>query len=567
MEEDTLISMLNKDYEQALSYQERRHEEWLENYTLSRGKVTINRLTQRQSVCIPLMKETIKTWESNIDDSPSIDFEAKAHAITEDEVAEKEEREIVLSEYWAKFYKDQKVALKDKIDKRQVGLYGRSFKKLNVIDGNPTMDILDPKDVLVDRQVDPTDIDTGRFIIHAHIYRTLVEIEGNDKYDKSVVNEMKTHYATKEGLMKSASTIRAKSAQVERSIEMGVPDLESIELGEIYVELNEHYRKIDGEIRLIIRSGDFVLMDKTLEEVVGTTEDHYWQNHFPFSSWADDLESDFWSDGLADVVRPINKVLNSWFSQLIENRTLRNFGMNYYDSTNPAFVPQTYEPVPWGWYPVPGNPNNIVKRVDIPDLSESLNEMVYLTKVAERATAVTATEKGVSEKGQITLGEVEIMAGKAEQRSLSVAKFYVPSWQDFAFRWYKFIEAQKGNLSSVSLSKKSWNSGKVYSKVIGPNDWLSKGGYEVKVVSPAEKEAQNMESIQKLNAVIGQMAGNLPLMQIYQKKLLEMIKLNPEEIRAVIEFEKQRGSQMPQAQEEQRVPQEAQQLINQNGIK
>jgi len=537
--EDELLLKLNKDYDQAFNYQRRRHDDWLENYTLSRGKITLNRLTQRQSVSIPLMKETIKTWESNIDDAPSIEFEAKGEALKPDEVVQKEEREIVLNEYWNEFYRVQKIALKDKVDKRQVGLYGRSFKKLNVIDGKPTVDIIDPQDMLIDRQVDPTDLDTARVVIHAHIYRTLSELEDNDKYDQDVITEMKAQYATEAGLIKSAENLKAKVAQIDRMREMGVPDMDNPELGEIYIEVNEHYRKIDGEIRLIVRSSEFILLNETLEEIIGVTKDHYWQEHYPFSTWADDLESDFWSDSLADVVRPINKVLNSWFSQLIENRTLRNFGMNYYDATNPAFVPQTFEAVPWGWYPVPGNPKDIVQRIDIPDLSDSLLEMDFLTKVAERATSVTAIEKGVSEKSQITLGEVEILANKAQQRSLSVAKFYVPSWQDFAYRWYKFIEGQKGNLVPVLLSKKSWTDGKVYTKNVEPSDWDSEGGFEVKVVSPSEQEAKTMDSIQKFTAVIGQMQGNVPLMEIYQKKLLGLINLNPEEIRAVMEYQKQ----------------------------
>jgi len=548
MEEIELKLMLEGDYSQAFNYQERRHKEWLENYTLSRGKTTYNRLTQRQTVTIPLMKETIRTWLANVDDAPGIEFNAKGQVLTDEEVGGKEEREMVLNEYWADFFLRQKVALKDIVDKRQVGLYGRSFKKLNVIDGHPTLEINDPKDILIDRYADPTDIDTGRFVIHTHIYRTLTELEASDKYDQKVVAEMKEYYATEQGLVKSADNYKAKSAQTDKMQEMGVPDVDSPRLGETYIELNEHYRKIDDEIYLIVKSSEYILMNKPLEEVIGKTSDHFWKDHYPFSTWADDLELDVWSDGLADIVRPINKVLNSWFAQLIENRTLRNFGMNYYDATNQSFVPQTFEPLPWGWYPVPGDPNKIVKKIDIPDLSESLDEMDYLTKMAEKASSVTSIEKGVAEKKQITLGEVEILAGKTRERTIATAKFYVPSWKDFAYRWCKFIEAQKGNLASVKLSKKSWNGNKVYTKVIGPNDWLSKDGYDVEAVSSSEQEAQTINTVRKFMSVLGQMPDNVPLRKIYLQKLLEMINLSPEEKRTVMDFEKQKGvvTQMPQ---------------------
>lgn len=88
-------------------------------------------------------------------------------------------------------------------------------------------------------------------------------------------------------------------------------------------------------------------MREKLEDIMGI-------NFFPVVTWASDIEAlDFWSDGILDIVRPVNKILNVWFSQLVENRTLRNMGMQYYDSTIEDFNPDTYQPMPFGWYPVP----------------------------------------------------------------------------------------------------------------------------------------------------------------------------------------------------------------------
>ncbi len=545
MTNEDLIAILDADYQQAFNYRERRHAEWNENYTFYRGRVALNRLTQRQNVSIPLMKETIKTWLANIDDPPELEFEEQVKTKTEEALAKKLEKEIVLNEYWLDFKRKQKVDLKDIVDKRQVGLYGRSFKKLNVIDGEPMVEIVDPQNVLIDRYTDPADIDTASFLFHIGIYRTLKSLEENPNYSQAAVRELKEYYTTEEGLIKAEENLEAVKAQVEKLEKMGVPDVESPSLGETYVELNECYRKLwNGdrqEIYLIVKTGDKILMNKPLEEVIGETPDNYWRDHYPFSSWADDIEqTDFWSDALADIIRPINKVLNSWFSQLVENRTLKNFGMNFYDATDPRFIPQTYDPVPWGWYPVPGDPNKIIKRVDVPDLKESLPEMEFLRAIAERATAVTAIQKGVTERKQITLGEVQLLAGRAQERAIHTAKFYLPSWKDFGFRWYKFIEAQAENLKPVKLAKKGWKTGRLYTRLIQPKHWLSKDGYQVKVYTSAEQEASGLDTIQKFTAVLGQMPDNIPLKKHFQRKLLDLVDLNPEEIKEVMEFEEQK---------------------------
>ena len=47
----------------------------------------------------------------------------------------------------------------------------------------------------------------------------------------------------------------------------------------------------------------------------------------------------------------------------------RNYGMTFYDATaSDKWIPQTYEAVPWGWYPTAGDPNKTTKRVEIPEL-------------------------------------------------------------------------------------------------------------------------------------------------------------------------------------------------------
>ena len=538
------IDTIKRNKTAAFDYQKRRHEEWTENYHLYRDKVIVNRLTQRQSVNVPLMKETIKTILSKIDDAPDVAFEEKGN---------NKQKEIFLNEYWKDCADNNKFEVKDIVDKKQVLLYGRSWKKLNILNGRPYVEVLDPQDVLIDRYADPADISTALCIIHQHIFRTLGDLEKNPLYDKAAINRLKTFYATQQGLVKADETLQSLQHKNERLAEMGDTEINDPVSGETYVELNENFTRFwDGKEFVItvttVADGE-ILMTKPLKDILNI-------NFFPFITWADDVErTDFYSDGVADIVRTPNKILNAWFSQLVENRTMRNFGMNYYDSTgNENWSPQTFEPRPFGWYPFPGNPNDKIKRVDIPELSESLDEMGFIKSLVESATAATATEKGTSEPGQITLGEVQLMAAKATDRITSIAKFYRLAWKELGDKWAQLVLANADKLDAVKLYKKSYK-GNYFEQEIKPKDWQSEAGYEVRVTSSAEQEQDNLQTIQKFNAVIAQFPANVPLRKIYQKKLLDLVKVTPEEAKEVLDFEDQAANQpqpdmmagMPQA--------------------
>ena len=61
-----LMQKLRVDKQSAFLYRRRRQPDWTDNYTLGRDKVQINRLTQRQSVNVPLIKSTVKTLLKDI---------------------------------------------------------------------------------------------------------------------------------------------------------------------------------------------------------------------------------------------------------------------------------------------------------------------------------------------------------------------------------------------------------------------------------------------------------------------------------------------------------------------
>src|SRR3989304_4345798 len=123
MEETPVISnpeleVLRLNKESGYNYRERRHEDWTENYTLGRDKVTINRLTQRQSVNLPLMKLTLKTLLKDYDDMPVLEFE---------NLDNDKQAEIFKNEHWKYTGEINGFELQDIVDKKQEFYFGRTF--------------------------------------------------------------------------------------------------------------------------------------------------------------------------------------------------------------------------------------------------------------------------------------------------------------------------------------------------------------------------------------------------------------------------------------------------------
>lgn len=537
--QNTLALRIEKYRQGAFDYQMRRHDQWRENYTLYRDNIITNRFTQRQSVNVPLMKSTIKTILSKTDEFTDLFFES---------LENDKQEEIFVNEYWKWNADVEKLETKDIVDKKQVGIYGRSFIKLNldVSLGRITFEVLEPYDVLVDRYADPSDIrGTANYLSHIHIFRTLSSVSSNPAYDRAGIEALKVQYAQAAGLQKSAEVFQAYQAKQQRMQDMGVWDTENPTLGETYVELQEHYLRLWDEakqrqyIQIVTTCNAQVLRNVPLEDALGI-------NSFPILSWADDVErTDVWSDGVGDIVRTPNKVLNSFFSQLVENRTLRNYGMTFYDFTAPGegekWAPQTYDPAPWAWIPTYGDPNKTTKRVDIPDLSEAMDEMGYIKAIVEEATASTATEKGTKEAGDITLGQIQIMMANANERITSMSKFYRPARKELGELWYEMVIANKKYLKEVDLFKKSYK-GNFFSEKFNPNSLKSGRGYECSVTSTSERDQNNLMTIQKMKAVVADFPGNAPLQRILQEKELEMIGLDPDEKQEVMDFEKQRAT-------------------------
>lgn len=539
------LQKLTQDKEGGLKYRERRHSDWDENYSLYRDKVQINRLIQRQSVNLPLMKQTIRTLLKDVDDMPVLFFENLDNDL---------QAQVFKNEYWKWTVEKNNMEIQDIVDKRQVFLYGRSFDQWQIVDGAIKMEIEDVYDMLVSTYTDPTDLNTSRFLIHTNIFRPLATVKRNGNYEKEALTRLEEFYATQAGVIKKDENFGILSAKNQRLSDLGVPDIQDPIIGETYVQLTLNFvydfreGSTEEELFLKVTADDReILMSKPLEEVIGVTKDHYWQNHYPYNSWADDVERlDFWTDGVADIIRTPNKVVNAWFSQLVENRSLKNLNMNLYDSTagDGNFTPQTWTPQAWGWYGLPGKPSEVYQPMTVADLSDSLDELNFVISMAEKASGATATQQGTINQRQVTLGEVKLALGEAQERVKGMSKFYTPAWKRRGIIFDKLCEAGADKLDAVKIFKKGRNTGKIHSMEISPKDWMTASGDQVRVWSQDEKDAQDTEALQILDAVNINIPGNPKLIEIRQRKLLEFAKLSPDEINDVMEVEKQKQDMM-----------------------
>lgn len=539
LKQSDCLERLQREKKAAIDFQLRKHTDWNDNYELYRNKVRTNRLTQRQAVNIPLMKETVKTILSRIDDPPIVEWK---------ELGGDELKELYYQEIWNAQFKNGKLEWLDVLDKKNVLLYGLSTKVLNPTKDGVDIHVLDVFDVLYDPLMQASDIESARYIIRQNIYRSVREIMADDRYTKEGRDQLKIWAMSDAGLVQSNLNKEEAKKKNERMQAMGVSDSDFAHFaaGDTLINLTEHFTKEWNmglkkfEKRVVVYANDLIeLMNEKLTDLIGVD---FW----PFVMWSEDPETnDVYPDGVADLVRTPNKIVNVWFSQLVENRTLRNFQMHWYDSTVQGYTPQTYEPGPGRMLPSPGNPNEKIMPVEISGLDESLTAIDYLTSIVERGTGATAIEKGVGEQSEQTLGEVRILVGKAMERSVSMAKFYRGSWYELCVKWDALMHANAPR--KMALYKTSQN-GKLYQKTVYSSEWKSEAGYEPIVRSSSEQEEEATKGIQKWMFILQQFPQNLALKKIGQKRMLEIVDMSPEELREVTEEEEAQAEALKQQQ-------------------
>src|SRR5664280_2231470 len=139
----------------------------------------------------------------------------------------------------------------------------------------------------------------------------------------------------------------------------------------------------------------------------------------------------------------------------------------------------------------------------------------------------------IRNQNKVTLGEIELVTQAANERITGITKFYMLAQKEFGDKWSKIMMANSDKLDSVTLYKKSYK-GNFFKKTVKPSDVKSDAGYSCRVVSSAEREAQTIKTVQKLQAVAAQFPGNPAMQRIYQKKLLDFGDLTPDEQNEVL---------------------------------
>lgn len=527
----TKMERLLAEKKSALELRERKHLDWDDNYLLYRNKVKTNRLTQRQAVNIPLMKETVKTMLSKIDDMPDVEWK---------ELSGNEQKQLYYQEVWNSLSKQNKFELIDILDKKNVLLYGISTRKLNIFEKGVSVSVLDPYDISFDPLMTAWDLESARYIIHTNIFRSIKEIMADDRYTPEGKEALKIWSMSPEGITQSEQNRKAWEAKMERLKAMGTLSSEFplFAGGDRIVNLTEHctnqwnVKEQKFEKRVVVYADDKTeLLDETLMDLLGVD---FW----PFVTWSEDPETnDIYPDSIGDLVRVPNKVLNVWFSQLIENRTLKNFQMHWYSPIQ-GYSPQTYTPGPGVMLPAPPGDdiNKVIKSVQIDGLDDTLGAIQAVTNIVERATGATAIEKGTPEPGQQTLGEVKILVGQAAARATAMTKFYRMAQYELAWKWDKLMQE---NAPAKIVLYKLGKQGKAYPKTLYKKDWISNSGYEPVIRSLTEQETERTKSIQRFGFLLTQFPNNVPLKKIAQKRMLEIVDLSPEEMRQVEEGEKE----------------------------
>lgn len=424
------------------------------------------------------------------------------------------------------------------MDKKTVFLYGRSFKKLYWNNGNLHCKVVEPYDIEIDPKTNPLDINSAMFINHKNIFVPLRDILANKNYLKEGKKSLASYLTSKQGQIVSHLSEEARQRQQNRLEQLGVFNFDEFASSDITVELKECYKMIWHEeekkyVRhyIVIASNYAILYNKPILNAIGI-------DFLPFESWSDDPDAnDIWGDSKADRVRPMNKVMNTWLSQLIENRTYRNFSMFFYDSTNSKYKPQAFTPQPLGMYPLPGRPNEVLQQVPVSPLTDSLNEMNYFKGMIEGVTAITATEKGVAKnEGNRTLGEIQIDLRESSKRTNAKAKYYRNSWESFAYKFQKMLE---NNLTEPIELEKKGNNDVIYNKVVSPNELKSEKGFKCTAKLKSDIAEENTEAIKELMFVRNLFPNNSFVQNKVKQSALFKLNWTPEDIQQAMEVEEQ----------------------------
>jgi hypothetical protein len=531
MDNTKLINEHIAEKAESYDFKKRKFEHWNTNYALYRDKIATNRLTQRQAINIPIMRETIQTWISKIDEAPELKFKSRGNT------NKHKNGEIVMDELWKYYFDALKLDIVDNVDKKIVGLQGRSFKILGVNKGRFFIDLIDPYDIEISPRASPFDLNSAQYIIRTNIFKPLREIIANHKYEQTGKDKLKIYMATKEGIIKSQATYDAYVERQQRLKDLGAENFDDYNASEVLIELNESYKMVWNKeenrfVRhmIVIGADNAVLYNQPIKKALGLSK-------LPILTWADDPDlNDIWCDGKGDSVRTINKLVNIYLSQDVESRTYRNFGMYFFDTKNGTYQPRAMDPKPFGFYGVPGNPNEIMKQVEIPALNDTMAQIEFLKNMIQSSVAQTPAERGEQTKSRTTLGEVELNLEQSGQRNTVSSKHYRRCWEEAGEIFYELMV--NNNMGSLTIYKEAPN-GDIQSKDIYPSDFVFPEGYRIDVVMKADSDARDQFMLQKAQYVLATFQNNPVATKIAKRKQLELVGWTTDEIEQAMQAEEQ----------------------------
>lgn len=526
------------DKNTSVKFKERRHKKWLEINQMYRDVVPTNRLVQRQPINVPIIRDTLQSWLSKIDEDPQLTFETRGAGNRD------RDGEILLNELWKYTYDDQKLDLVDNLDKKTVGLMGRSFKYWYMHGRQVKCTVIDPLDIDIDPTVSPFDINSAQFFNHKHIFVPLRVILANRSYSHEGKVMLKAYLDTKGGLLAANQANEDAQARRARLETLGVTNYDQMGAADVMVELNRCYRNIwvESERRfvrhMIITAMDkAVLYMKPIKAAIGI-------DFLPYSTWASDPDaSDFWSDGISDNILTMNKLVNIYMSQDVETRAYANFGMYFYNTAGGTFSPKTFIAKPFGMYGVPGKPEDYIKRMDIQPLSDSAATIEWIKTLIQSSVAQTPTERGVQDRRKSTLGEIELTLQQSQTRQQVVAKQYRTSWEESGRIFYGLLA--NNPLGKLTLFKKAPN-GDYMKKDVRSTDFVQPEGYEVKVVLRSEREQNDDTELKKNNYIKKVFANNPVAQKLAKRKDLELLGWSQADIDAVLQYEEQQMAPRPE---------------------
>jgi hypothetical protein len=466
---EQLLKQVCNEYDHALKYRQKRETKWSEVDDLYFGKKKKS-LVSRANIHIPKLYGTIETFISKVDDPPYIYFEAM-----EEGDRPKAPKLNALLRY---FSNKESWELKDILSKKQAALYGRTIYKKYSTSEEGFSDYLDVVDVL-DFLIDPmaggvTPIKSANYLGQDNIIRSKYQLQ-DDIYDSAAVKRL----AKKLNSDSDADSSQSPHQQRRASLDLS----EAVLTSQDSIRLTEWYTHFEGEKVYVLFSRDFMEAVRTLPltDLIGADE-------FPFSAWGvfPNL-SEFWTPGLGELMMETNKVQNIIVSQILDNNAYRNYGMKAVDVTK---IPKKAQltPRPGGVISVNGNPNEAIKDITFPDLSNALATYRMLDGIFDAEVGVTSQAKGTPNSKRMSATEFAGLLDQTADRLFTANKTYSNCLKRIA---YLFLLGVEQNLSRNKRVRILGATGYEWKEVSAKD---AKGNFDILIsTGVSDEQNRNME--------------------------------------------------------------------------